>query len=162
MTLPATISVVIAVVGAVVAIVTARLSAGPGWRDLRAFSATAAIAAIYAAVDVVFTLPLPAEVFATASRVGLCLAGLHGSAWFVYGAAQDARAPTRFERAMIAAGAIVGALALVPRLYVGNVMYARPVPWLGVVYHDVYPTALGEVCYAFYCFVLLALIVRYG
>jgi signal transduction histidine kinase len=161
-TIPATICIVIAVVDALVALITARLSAGPGWRDLRAFSAAAALASIYASADVVFTAQLPAEVFATASRIGLCVAGLHGSAWFVYGAAQESRAPTRFERVMIATGAVVGALALIPGLFVGDVMYARPVPWLGVVYHDVYPTALGELCYAIYCFVLLSLVVRYA
>ncbi len=162
MTIPATISVVIAVVDALVAIITARLSTGPGWRDLRAFSAAAALASIYAAADVAFTLPFSAHVFANASRIGLCVAGLHGSAWFVYGAAQESRAPTRFERVIIATGAIVGGLALIPRLFVGEVAYTRPVPWLGAVYRDVYPTALGELCYAFYCFVLLALVVRYA
>ena len=161
MTIPATLSIAIAIVGALVALATARISSGPGWRALAPFSVAAALAAIYAACDAVFTLPIAPSVCVVASRIGLFVAGLHGAAWFIYGAAQDDRALTRFERAMVVSGIAVGLIALVPGAFVSNVTYARPIPWLHVVYHDAYPTLAGKFCYAYYCFGITVLMLRY-
>lgn len=154
-------SIVIASVDAVVALVTARISLGPGWKSLAPFSVLAAFAAVFAACDSVFTLAMPPLAYATASRIGLFVAGLHGAGWFVYGAAQQARAITRFERGMIITGFVVALIAIVPGAFVTDVIYARPVPWLGVVYHDAYPTHAGEACYALYATGLAVLAWRY-
>jgi len=160
-TLPSTVSIVIASVDAVVALVTARISLGPGWRSLAPFSFVAALAAVFAGCDTVFTLSMAPSAYANASRIGLFVAGLHGAGWFVYGAAQQARALTRFERAMIITGIVVGVVSLVPGAFVTDVIYARPVPWLGVVYHDAYTTRAGEACYTLYAFGLAVLAWRY-
>ena len=160
-TVPSTVSIVVAVVGALFALVTARISTGPGWRELAPFSASAALAAIFAACDSVYTLPVAPSTVIGASRLALFVAGLHCAAWFFYGAAQEGRLLTRFERSMVGGVVVVGMLALVPHLFVSERVYARPVAWLHVAYHDTVPTRLEELCYAYYAFALVLLIARY-
>lgn len=161
MTLPATVSIVIAVLGALVALGAARISTGPGWRELAPFSAVAALAAIFAACETPFTLHVAPETLVGASRISLFVAGLHGAAWFVYYATQEARVLSRVERVLVAISVVFALLALVPGAFVSNVVYARPVAWLGVTYHDAYPTHFGEVSYAFYCFEMVVIARRY-
>jgi len=162
MTLASTISLNVAVIGVLFALLTVRLSFGPGLRELRPFAACAFLAAIYSACNAVVTLPLADDVIAGASRLGLFAAGLHGSMWFVYNAAQEQRPLSRFDRAMVVTGVAAGVLALVPRLCVSEVMSSRPVPWLNVIYRDAVPTRFGTVVYALYCFGLVVLLLRYA
>jgi len=160
-TIPATASIVIAVLGALVAIATARVSSGPGWRELAPFSVIAALASIFAACETVLTLPVSAETIIGASRIGLFAGGLHGAAWFVYCATQEGRALTRFERAVSAISVAFALVALVPHALVRSEIYARHVAWLGATYHEAYPTRLGELSYAFFCFEFVVLARRY-
>ena len=162
MTIASTISLNVAVIGVLVALLTMGLSFGPGWRELRPFAACALLAGAYCACNVVVTLPLPDDVIAGASRLGLFAAGLHGSAWFVYNAAQEKRSLSRFDRAMVLMGALAGVIALVPRVCVSNVTASRPIPWLHLTYRDAIPTPIGEAIYAFCCFGLIVLARRYA
>ncbi len=158
-TLAATISISMAVLGAFFAFFAARVSSGPGWRELAPFSVGAALAAVFAACDAVFTLPVSDTTIVGASRIALSAAGLHGSTWYMYWAAQHARPMTKFERGMFAAGIGCAFFALVPDLLVTHTLYNRPC-W-GVVYRDAYPTVLGEVVFTFYCLTILELVRRY-
>lgn len=148
-----------AVLGAFFAFFAARMSSGPGWRELGPFSVGAALAAVFAACDAVFTLPASDTIIVGASRIALAAAGLHGATWYVYFAAQHARPMTRFERGMAATGIACAFFALVPDLLITHVLYSRPC-W-GVVYRDAYPTVLGETVCAFYCLAILELVRRY-
>ena len=149
-----------AVLAAFLAFFAARISLGPGWRELAPFSVGAALAAIFAACDAVFALQdVSGSTIVFASRLALAVAGLHGVTWYVYYAAQHKRALTRFERAMVAAGVVCACCALVPRLLITDTLYSRPC-W-GVVYRDAYPTWLGDVVCGFYCVAILELARRY-
>jgi signal transduction histidine kinase len=160
-TVPAAFSFAIASVAALLALVTARISSGPGWRELKPFSIAAALAAVFAVCDATYTLAAPPAIFLWATRISLFVAGLHGASWFFYGAAQDDRPLSRFDRTMISGGFVAAVLSLIPGVFARSEIYARPVPWLGVVYHDAVPTTLGQACYVYYCFALVVLLARY-
>lgn len=148
-----------AVLAAFLAFFAARLSSGPGWRELAPFSIGAAFAAVFAACDAVFTLPVSDTMIVGASRLATFAAGLYGSAWYLYYAAQQRRAPTRFERFMVGVGIVCAFAALVPDLLITHTLYSRPC-W-GIVYRDAYPTALGDAVYVVYCVAILELARRY-
>lgn len=162
MTLPAAVSMTATVVGVLFALLTARMSIGPGWRELRPFALCALLAALYSACNVVVTLPVDGEVLAAASRLSLCFGGLHGGAWYLYGAAQERRALGRLDKAMIGGGILFALAALVPGALVSPVVAAREIRWLGVTYRDALPTAAGALCYAFYCLGIAILCARYA
>jgi two-component system sensor histidine kinase HydH len=160
--IPSVISIVVAVVGALFAMLTAGLSFGPGWRELREYSACAGLATLFVASNVFCGTSAPPHVLVLASRFSLLVAGLHGAAWFAYTAARERRALDRLEKGIAASGLIVGVVALVPGALVSDDVSVRPVAWLGWVYRDAVPTQLGGVGYAVYCGALFVLTYHYG
>lgn len=162
LSIPAVFSLVVAVVGALFSLLTASLSFGPGWRELREYSACAAFAALFAASNIPIGLPVEPHILVVASRFGLFVAGLHGAAWFAYAAAQEQRRLRRFEKVIVAVGLAVGFLALVPGLIVSEQTAVRRVDWLGWVYRDAVPTPLGGIGYLVYCVALVVLTVHYA
>jgi len=86
-TFAATISISMAVLAIFLAFFAARLSSGPGWRELAPFSMGAAFAAIFSACDAVFTLHVSDTMIIGASRLATSAAGLFGSSWYFYYAA---------------------------------------------------------------------------
>ncbi|MEZ4437848.1 MAG: HAMP domain-containing sensor histidine kinase [Polyangiaceae bacterium] len=161
MNLPATLSFSAAVVGLLIALLTLVVSAGPGWRELRAYSLAAFLAAGFAATEALSTLGVSAYTAAWASRVGLALTGAHGAAWYLYGAARRRRPLLRHERVVVAVGLLLGGLALVPGVVLSDRLSVRPVPWLGVTYHDAVPTAFSTVVYLFDIGAMVGLIAGY-
>ncbi len=159
MTFAATLSISMAVLAAFLAFFAARISSGPGWRELAPFSIGAAFAAVFAACDAVFTLPVSDTTIVGASRLGTTAAGLYGSVWYFYYAAQQKRGLTRFERGMVGVGIVCAFAALIPDLLITHKLYSRPC-W-GIVYRDAYPTVLGEIVFGIYCLAILELARRY-
>ncbi len=161
LTYPAVLSLVVVVVGALFALLTAALSSGPGWRELRQYSACAALASLFVATNLVTSVATSPHVLALASRAGLLVASLHGAAWFAYSAAQEGRSWTRFDRAVVGVGMLVGVLALVPGLLISDQTATRHIAWLGWDYREVLPTPAGVVGYAVFCGGLGVLASRY-
>ncbi len=159
---PTAISLTVGVVGVLFALLTAGLSRGPGWRELRYYSVCALCAGLFAIGNSVVGTEATARTLEIASRFTLAAAGLHGAAWFAYSAARDGRPMSRFDRAMAGLALVVGAAALVPRVLVSGEAARRTVPWLGWTYRDALPTAAGGAAYFVYCFGLAVLTVRYG
>lgn len=151
LTVPAVISLIVAVVAGLFALLTVGLSYGPGWRELRQYSMCAAMASLFAAASIFVSVPADPHVVLFAQRLTLFAAGLHGSAWFAYMAAQERRPLTRLERRMVIAGIITAPVCLVPGAILESEVGERRVEWLGWVYHDAQPTLLGACCFAFYC-----------
>jgi len=158
---PAVVAIVVTVVGLLFALLTARFSLGPGWRELREYSTAAAFGAAFTATTAVNTMAVTPDTLRLASRVGLLFAALHGAAWFAYSAAQERRAWTRVDRLLVGAGLAVGVAALVPGVIVSDVVSVRPIAWLGVVYRDAVPTPLGAFGFSIYCIALVVLTYRY-
>lgn len=144
MTLPAALSITSASVGLLAALLALAMSSAPGWRELRWFAACAAFAALFNLANAPITIPSVSEpTLLLASRWNLAFGGLHAATWFVFIAAQERRALTRYERIFVAVGIFWSALALVPGLIVENRIHPRPIAWLGVTYRDASPTMLG-------------------
>ena len=148
-----------AVLAIFLAFFAARLSSGPGWRELAPFSIGAAFAAVFSACDAVLTLHVSDTTILGASRLAMSAAGLFGSSWYFYYAAQQRRRLTTFERVIVAVGVICALAALIPDLLITHTLYNRPC-W-GIVYRDAYPTLLGEIVCGIYCFAILELARRY-
>lgn len=136
------------------------MSSAPGWRELRWFSLCALLGALFNLSNVTVTLDVAESTCAALSRVSLFFGGLHITAWFVYTRAHAREPLTRFDRAYVGGGVLLSGLALVPGTLQTTTTFARPVPWLGVVYRDIDYTALGSVAVAYYCGSLVILIAR--
>ena len=162
LSLPSIISLVVAVVGVLFAMLTAGLSSGPGWHELRKYSVCAALAALFAAGNIPIGMHVAPHTLVLAGRFTLLVAGLHGAAWFSYSAAQQGRPLSRMDRVIVGVGITVGAAALVPGLLLSETISERHVAWLGAVYRDAVPTPLGSVAYAVYCGALVVLTYRYA
>ncbi len=160
MPIPATFSVATSIIAAFVALLAFGFSWAPGSRPLRWFALSATFASGFTATSATATLPLDVATLAAAMRLGLFLAGLHGATWFFYLAALDRRPLAKIEIAIVSFGTTLAILALVPGLLVRGAVQERPIPWLGAVYHDLAPTALGLLCFATYCSAICLLLYR--
>ncbi|MHB8872414.1 MAG: sensor histidine kinase [Myxococcaceae bacterium] len=161
MTVPATLSVTAAVVGLMIALLALGFSAAPGWRELRYFAISAALAGLYSACNVVVTLDVADPVITWFSRTSLVFGGLHAFSWFRYLAAQEGRKLTRFELGVVLLGLAFAALSLWPGALIGEGVSHHDFSALAVTYHDAEPTLLGAGCFAFYSFGLGLLSFRY-
>ena len=160
---PSVISLVVSVVGALFALLTARLSSGPGWRELRQYSICAALASLFAVCNILIGIPdAPPHLVVLGARFTLFIAGLHGGAWFAYSAAQERRPLSRVDRGVVILGIVVGVTALIPGALVSDELSERRVEWLGWVYRDALPTPLGCASYLIYCGAMVLLTYRYA
>lgn len=160
---PATLSVTNVVVALLAAILTGRISSGPGWRELRYFAMAAAAAALFSAHTMWLVLPVGDGVKMWCGRMNLGFAGLHGCAWVLYFAAQARRSLLPSERAVFTVGLSGSLLAFVPGVMSSRRLFDREVSifGLGVTYRDVLPTQLGEILMTFFCAVLVWLALAY-
>jgi signal transduction histidine kinase len=126
------------------------MSSAPGRRELRWFALAAALASLFNLANVLVTVRAPIETVLLASRLSLLFGGLHAVVWFKYSAAQEQRALRGWERAVMAGGAMLSVLSLVPGLVLERYLFARDVPWLGVTYADAPPTTFGAVAFAYH------------
>jgi signal transduction histidine kinase len=113
------------------------VSRAPGWRDIGAFTWVALTAGLAIGCNATNTLPFPPEVYVWSNRLQVALLGLHCAAWHVYVARYAGLPLGPGRRALVVATALVGAAALAPGLTYGSAVSERPLPWLGVTYHDV-------------------------
>jgi signal transduction histidine kinase len=137
------------------------MSSAPGRRELRWFALAVALAGLFNLSNVGVTLRLPPPTIVMLSRLNLFLGGLHAAVWFKYSAAQEERALHRYERAFVAGGVLLSALALVPGLIVEEHLFVRDVAWLGVTYADAPPTRFGYFAFAYHGTGIVLLFVRY-
>jgi signal transduction histidine kinase len=154
-----TVSMTAFVVGVLFSALTLGFSSAPGWKELRWFALCAALAAGYGACNAVATIDAPDALVTWASRVSLCLGGLHALGWFAYVAAQDGRPMNRTEKWFVRFGLLFAVAAIVPGALVSDVVTRHE--FRGLVYHDALPTTLGGACYVFYSLGLLVLMVGY-
>ncbi len=159
--IPAMLAATNTVVALLAALLTARIAAGPGWRELRYFSFSALCAAIFSFASVPLSLPMSDAQLLWASRITFCAASLHAVGWIVYYAAQHKRRLRRIERALFHVGLVGAAASLVPGALIEPTILARRVEWLGVTYRDGVPTHLGQIFMAYYCFVIVFLAAGY-
>ncbi len=157
----AVLSIVTSAVAALLTMLAAAMSFGPGWRELRYFSAVSAFAALFAGGCAVTMLPVEDHVVVLATRFTLIVAPMHGAAWFAYAAEQEHRALSHLDRAICAAGLAIGLVGLVPGGLVREAISVRHVGWLGWTYRDALPTPLGMLAYVIYCGALVVLTWRY-
>lgn len=162
MTIPATLSVVSASIGLLTALLTLGMSSAPGWRELRWFSACAALAALFNLANIVVTLPVSTATLLFGSRLAACFGGFHTVAWFAYSSVQNNRPLSRFDRTMMSIGTVASIYALFPNGLMSDTIRVRYVPWLGVVYRDGELTSLGSLAFAFHLFGLCVLCARYA
>jgi two-component system sensor histidine kinase HydH len=164
LTLPATISIAIAVVGFLAALVAVAISSAPGCRELRWFAAAAATAGGYVLSNATVTLQVPFSWTVTGSRVSLFFAGLHGASWCIY-ASTGAGGKTRISsayRVIATGGVVLACVSLVPgATYDASRPAVRLIGWLGLTLRDATPTVLGKFTFAYFCASLGVLLVDY-
>jgi two-component system sensor histidine kinase HydH len=159
-TLPSTLSTTAAVISLLTALSTFGMSAAPGWRSLRWFSACATFAGLFCAANIPLTLDVGEPTLHLASRLVLCFGGLHSALWIKYAAAHQGRDLTRAERFWIAGGVVLSLVALVPGAFVETQRVPREIPWLHVTYADTPPTTFGIVASGYYVGSIAILFVR--
>ncbi|MFO0668269.1 MAG: hypothetical protein U0235_01405 [Polyangiaceae bacterium] len=161
MNVPATLSVTNVVVALLAAILTGRISTGPGWRELRYFALAALAAALFSAHTMWLVLPVSDGVKTWCGRMNLGFAGLHGCAWILYYAGQARRSLLPIERGVLGFGLVLALLAFVPGVMSTRRLFDRHVDWLSVTYRDLVPTQAGELMMVFACAVLVWLAALY-
>jgi signal transduction histidine kinase len=155
-----TLSVIAATLGIAVAVLCASISRTARWREMRWFALLSAAAAVFALTDIPTTSPISPQVAAWLNRANLFAAGIHGVGWIPYVVALENRPLNRPERALIGLCLIVLLLIPIPGVTFSSTLAVHTVPWLGLTYSGVEPTALGSVAFAFCCTVLIFPIVR--
>jgi signal transduction histidine kinase len=118
------------------------LGRAPEWGDVKALGAVGMTACVAAACNVTATLEVPTAVYVWTGRVQLLAIALHVAAWYVYVAQWRPQATPRLH-AWLLPLVVAGLAALVPGVAFGEEVRLRPVPWLGVVYHDPVITVPG-------------------
>ena len=166
LSIPATVSIASACINLVVAGLSAGIGWRAGWRDMRAFGLIALTGAAYNCCDIVNSLPAASELLVIwGSRVSVAVAGLHGSAWVLYMAAEEKRTLRGYERLIVVGVIAFSASSLVPGLVISSALGEHTVLWLGATYRDAVPTAFGgavfAVCVAFLLFPLLHFVRRW-
>jgi signal transduction histidine kinase len=130
------------------------LGHAPDWEDVRPLALVGLTAAIAAACNLAGTLDVPAAVHAWSSRLEVATLALHVATWFAYFLHWGT--PQQRRRRWVVYGPLAAAAAatLVPGVVFTDVTAPRPVPWLGVVYHDPAVAPAG--------YVVMGLIIGYG
>jgi len=124
------------------------LGYAPDWDDVKPLAWVGFTGALTAACSFTATLDVPAAAYVWTSRVQVLAIALHLAAWYAYFRHWGARRSSAGRWALLAPLVAAGALALVPGFVRGDAVTLRPVPWLGLVYHDPVVTAPGYAVYA--------------
>jgi signal transduction histidine kinase len=147
-------------IGLLHALATRIVSSAPHTRGLRVFSVSCVLGALYAACNATLSVNSFA-VSRIGVQFGLLFVGLHGVSWYVYTAQRDGRALYRWERFIIAGGAFIALVSVIPNLfYRTDENWIHGVPWLGIRYIDARSTPLGDVAFMYYAFAMSILLVR--
>jgi signal transduction histidine kinase len=129
-------------VAACLAVLGYRFARLPGWRDQRWFWLLAASASLDTGCNVIVTLDVPAWVVHLGAHANWAALSLHVVAWNFHSAAHFHRTPTRLERTFVALASLVGVLALLPGVLLGNEVVTH---WfLGVPFREPPTTLLGS------------------
>ena len=134
------------------------IARAPGWQRARVFTLIAFSAALYAAVDVVFSLPSVApETVRLTGVLNFFLATVHCSAWLVVAFSSSQR-PLRDLapglKAVIAITLLLGLAALIPGVATAPGLLVIRVPALGVVYRQANTTLYADALAAWLLLVL--------
>lgn len=146
---PASVSALLSVVVTTIAAACAYLLGRvPDWDDVRPLTWVALTAAAAAGCNFTSTLDLSADVYLWTGRLQVAAVALHVLAWHAYLPGWARRPLGRRHRAALWGLVGVALLALWPGVVYGGAVTARPLPWLGVVYHDPALTPGGLAVYA--------------
>ncbi|WP_370458899.1 ATP-binding protein [Aggregicoccus sp. 17bor-14] len=157
----ALVGVLGACMGLTVACFGIAFSSAPGWRNERAFYLLALACGLYSACDVVPTIDVAEGWRAPALRMSFAAASAGLACWYLLGLRSfPSRSLQLLTRVLLPLHGVAALLALVPGLAVSERVQLREVAWLGVVYRDKAPTALGEALVYFFALSLLALAVH--
>ncbi len=124
------------------------LGYAPDWEDVKPLAWVGFTAALTAACSFTATLEVPVAVHAWTGRVQVLAIALHLAAWYTYIQQWGARRSPARRWALLAPLVAAGALSLVPGVVHVDAVTLRPVPWLGIVYHDPVVSAAGYAVYA--------------
>lgn len=149
MTIPAASSLLVATTCLFVAALFARLARAPRGEPLGWFSLLASSAAVTAAGDSLGSLDVPGAWVVAANRIGMSAIGVHGAVWMHYLASIEGRPLSRFERALRSVLVALALGSLVPGVIFSGEVGFHDVAWLGLRYHDTYPTPLGALYFGF-------------
>ena len=148
MNLPAAISLAAAVVGLVIAGLTFGLGSAPRWKRYRLLSPIALLAAAYSGLDVISTLELEPALVVRLGSLQSTLGAFHVVLWLIYGDRQLQRTPTRWQKRVRLAVALVGVGWMVPGLLLDGATARFSFDALGVSYQYPTPNAFGIVVFA--------------
>ena len=138
-----------------------RLARAPGWEEMRRFALVSLSAGLYCLFDSVITTGVSEDVITWSSRLSMVAGAFHGPGWVLYLAAQERRPARLWEKGVLAAGATLAALSLVPGVIITDAVRYHSIPWLGVTYADAQPSTFGAIAYGIYCTTLLLPLVVY-
>lgn len=121
----------------------------PGWQRARLFTLIAFSAALYAAVDVMFSLPwLDPELVRGTGVLNFFLASVHCSAWVLVAFSSPERPwgdlPRRLKL-VVSLAVLLGAIALIPGVATTPGFMEVRVPWLGVAYRQAHTSLYADV-----------------
>lgn len=161
MLVPFALSLTAASVGLLAALLSLGMSSAPGWKELRWFAVTAALAAAFVLANMGTYLDVPTEQVLRCSRIAMFFGGLHTASWIKFAAVQRDTKLSRFDGAVMIVGVVLALVALVPGAYIENAVHARRVTWLGVTYRDGILTGLGNAVLTYHVCALVLVFGRY-
>jgi signal transduction histidine kinase/CheY-like chemotaxis protein len=145
---PASVSALLSfVVSAIAAACAFLLGRVPDWDDVRPLAWVAATAALVAGCNFTATLDVAADVYLWTGRLQVAGVALHVWAWHQYLPGWAGRRLTSAHASALWGLLAAGLLALLPGAVYGAAITPRPLPWLGVTYHDPVVTPLGALVY---------------
>jgi signal transduction histidine kinase/CheY-like chemotaxis protein len=134
------------------------IARAPGWERARVFTLIAFSAALYAAVDVVFSLPwVTPETVRLTGVLNFFLATVHCSAWLVVAFSSPKRPLRDLSprlKALIVVTLLLGLGALIPGVATAPGLLVIRVPALGVVYRQANTTPYADALAAWLLLVL--------
>jgi signal transduction histidine kinase len=147
----ALLSAVVSLIGGVGAWLLGR---APDWEDVRPLSRVGLTAALAAGCSFCSTLDVHHGLHVWGARVQILALALHVTAWYAY--VLQWGTPDVCRRRWVVYGPLLaaGLVAVIPGAVITGGHVLRPVPWLGITYHDPVATPLG--------FGVFALIAGYG
>ncbi len=141
------------------------IARAPGWERARVFTLIAFSAALYAAVDVLFSLPsVTPETVRVTGVLNFFLASVHCSAWLVVAYSSSKRPLADLSprlKVVIAVSLLLGLGALIPGVATAPGLMVIRVPALGVVYRQANTTPYADALAAWLLVVLLLPFARF-
>ncbi len=120
----------------------------PGWERARLSTLIAFSAALYASIDVVFSVEgLSADVIRHVGVLNFFLAAVHCAAWLVFAFAAPTRPLVSLPRPIKLLALVtvtLGLVATVPSVSTHPELRTISVPWLGVVYRQAHTTLFAD------------------